>query len=128
MTAEEHREYNREWYKKNRERLLAKRADYYNENKDKCTAYKRDWNKKNRSKLREEWRKKNTEEYRALRREKYAEKHKNDPMTEHRQRCITAAKKRTNIPLSIRRLRKLNLEAERIAKHDIEKEFGLSEE
>lgn len=125
---EEKREYMREWYKRHREKVLAKRAEYYNENKDKCTAYKRDWNKKNRSKLREEWRKKNTEEYRATRRAKYAEKHKNDPMTEHRKRCIEAAKKRMETPLYVRRINKLNIEAERKAKRDILLEYNQKED
>ena len=52
------------------------------------------------------FRRNNTEEYRAKRRAKYAAKHANDPMTEHRRRCIEAANERMKTPLPERRAKK----------------------
>ena len=124
-TIEEKREYNRRWYQEHKEEIRVRNKEKYD------SAYRKEWYRKNRDeqleKGRARFRRYNTEEYRAKRRAKYAEKHKDDPMTEHRRRCIEAANKRTKYTLAERRERKMALEAERIAKADIKSESQTGE-
>ena len=68
-----------------------------------------------------------TEEYRAKRRAEYAEKHKDDPMTEHRKRCIEAQKERMTMTLEERKAKKTAERVEKVAKADIENTYGQGE-
>lgn len=121
LTPEEKRERYRQYYKENREKILARNRE---RSKRKKSDSKKKWlNESERGRAyREKKRLKlHTEEYRAKRRAAYAAKHANDPMTEHRRRCIEAAKERTSKPIEQRR-------AEKAAKRDMtDTEFNRSE-
>lgn len=125
MTREEKLAYQREWYKKHREEVLAKCKKAYRKKtlKKRMAAYRRKYNAKHADELKEKskarWEAKNTEEFRAERRRRYAEKHKDDPMTEHRKRCIEAQKKRMTLTLEDRKERKINQQAWKVAIEDI---------
>jgi len=60
-----------------------------------------------------------TDEYRAKHRAEYAKKHANDPMTEHRQRCIKAANERMQIPLNQRKINKYIQETQKEAEIEL---------
>lgn len=109
MTIEERRAYDRAWYLAHRETELARAKERkakltpeqrkrYNENRKKSPGYKA-MLERNREKYK-------SEEYRAQRRAKYAEEHKDDPMTEHRAKCIKWQKKATKTPIEDRRAKK----------------------
>lgn len=125
MTREEKLAYQREWYKKHREEVLAKCKKAYRKKtlKKRMAAYRRKYNAKHADEIKEKskarWEAKNTEEFRAERRRLYAEKHKDDPMTEHRKRCIEAQKERMTITLEERKERKINQQAWKVAIEDI---------
>ena len=126
MTPEEKRAKDREYYRLHREEIKAKQREKYNKE------YKREWRKKNHdeqvAKERERYRRYNTEEYRAKRRAKYAETHKDDPMTEHRKRCIEAQKERMTMTLEERKAHKIAERAEKAAKADIQDTYQQAEE
>ena len=129
MKTEEQRAKDREWYQANKERVLAKnRARYKKMGKRKKAALnekRRQWAREHREeRLAKDRARYCTEEYRAERRRKYAEKHKDDPMTEHRRACIEAAQKRTKTPLEDRKARILAEKAEKAAVKDM-KETGF---
>ena len=129
MTPEEKREYQRDWYKDNSKKVLKKRRKYYKANKKKMAEYKRKWNAEHADQIREKNRARyNTEEYRAKRRAAYAEKHKDDPMTEHRKRCIEAQKERMTMTLEERKAKKIAERAKKAAKADIEQTYRQSED
>ena len=96
--------------------------------KEQKAAYRRKYNADHAEELKKQrqakWKERNTEEFRAERRAKYAAKHANDPMTEHRRRCIEAAQKRTQTPLEDRNERILAEEAKKVAVKDM-KETGF---
>ena len=61
---EREREYQRQWYLKNRERLLEKQKRYQVENRDRIREYQRRWERENRETKRR-WRKANPDKVRA---------------------------------------------------------------
>ena len=135
MTAEERRAYQRKWYDEHRTEILRrKRAKYPSKRKKaKMAAYKRKYYAEHAEELKERrkalWEARNTEEFRAERRRKYAEKHKDDPMSEHRRKCIEAAQKRTKTPLEDRKARILADKAKKAAMKDMQESgFIQSEE
>lgn len=134
MTREEKLAYQREWYKKHREEVLAKCKKAYRKKtlKKRMAAYRRKYNAKHADELKEKWKAmweaKNTEEFRAERRRQYAEKHKDDPMTEHRKRCIETQKKRMAMTIEERKERRIAKQAETVAKKDIRDTYQQSEE
>ena len=54
MTKSEIKEYKRQWYLKNRERLIQLHREYWNRNKDKLNEKRRKWYKENKDKKREQ--------------------------------------------------------------------------
>lgn len=130
MTKEERRTY----YLAHRDEILAKRKEYYKikAKKKRMAEYKRKWNAEHADYLREKrkakWAERNTEEFRAKRRAEYSEKHKDDPMTEHRKRCIEAAQERMTMTLEERKAKKIAKLAEKAAKDDIQKTYQQGEE
>ena len=139
MTAEEKREYQRKYYEEHRKEILRrKKAKYQSKRKKaKMEAYKRKYNAEHAEELKAKsqarWAARNTEEFRAARRAAYAAKHANDPMTEHRRKCIEAAQKRTQTPLEDRRAKIRAADVEKIAKKDmietgfIQSEYDMNE-
>lgn len=109
MTPEERRAYDRAYYRMHREKKKEQQKRYV-ERLGGAAVVSKKARDKNRAKYNETCRKRykriNTEEYRAERRRRYAEKHANDPMTEHRRACIEAAKKRMFILLEERRAKR----------------------
>ena len=87
-------------------------------------AYNSKWNADHAQELKAKWEARNTEEFRAKRRAAYAAKHANDPMSEHRRKCIEAAQKRTKTPLEDRKTRILADKAKEAALKDM-KESGF---
>lgn len=71
------KEYNREYYLRNRERLLARRKEYYRENDEKIKAWNREYNKGRVEERRETqrlWREKNADKLKQYREEHRAER------------------------------------------------------
>ena len=134
MTAEEKREYQRKYYEEHRKEILRRKKARYpsKRKKAKMAAYKRKYNAEHAEELKAKrqarWAARNTEEFRAARRAAYAAKHANDPMTEHRRKCIEAAQKRTRTPLEDRKARIRAAEAEKVAKKDIAHENYIQAE
>jgi len=135
MTAEEKREYQRKYYDEHRKEILRrKKAKYPSKRKKaKMAAYKRKYNAEHAEELKAKrqarWAARNTEEFRAARLAAYAAKHANDPMTEHRRKCIEAARKRTETPLEDRKARILADKAKEAALKDMQESgFIQSEE
>ena len=104
-TSEEAREKNRQYYQEHREQILAraKKRNSTEEAKERGRKYRAEHKEERRRNSYKHFLEKNDEAYRAERRAKYAAKHANDPMTEHRRRCIEAANQRMRIPLEERR-------------------------
>jgi hypothetical protein len=132
MTPEERKEYDRRRYEKRRKQLAKKGKRYQAKLRERMREYKAKWREEHyeeqRAKAKARWDAQNTEEYRAKRRAAYAAKHANDPMTEHRRKCIEAAKKRTETPLDERRALKAQAKAEQAAKKDMQEEGYLQAE
>ena len=132
MTPEERKEYDRRRYEKRRKELAKKGKRYQEKRRAKMREYKAKWREEHyeeqRAKAKARWDAQNTEEYRAKRRAAYAAKHANDPMTEHRRKCIEAAKKRTETPLDERRALKAQAKAEKAAKKDMQEDGYLQAE
>ena len=132
MTPEERKEYDRRRYEKRRKELAKKGKRYQAKRRERMREYKAKWREEHyeeqRAKAKARWDAQNTEEYRAKRRAAYAAKHANDPMTEHRRKCIEAAKKRTETPLEERRARKAQAKAEQAAKKDMQEDGYLQTE
>ena len=130
MTVKERRAYQRKWYDEHRTEILRrKRAKYQSKRKKaKMASYKRKYNAEHAEELKAKrqarWAARNTEEFRAKRRAAYAAKHANDPMTEHRRKCIEAAQKRTKTQLEDRKARILSDKAKEAALKDM-KESGF---
>lgn len=130
MTPEEKRAYQRKYYDEHRKEILRrKKAKYPSKRKKaKMAAYKRKYNAEHAEELKAKrqarWAARNTEEFRAKRRAAYAAKHANDPMSEHRRKCIEAAQKRTKTPLEDRKARILADKAKEAALKDM-KESGF---
>lgn len=129
MTIEERRAKQREYYARNREKIRERnRKRYKKMGKRKKAALnekKRQWDREHREeRLAKDRAKYCTEEYRAKRRVAYAAKHANDPMTEHRRKCIEAAQKRTKTPLEDRKARILADKVKEAALKDM-KESGF---
>lgn len=123
MDKQSKKEYDKKWYQKHRDEILAKRSAKYS------TEYRREWlaahpekHEKYKARRREYWAKHNTEEFRAKRRAEYAAKHANDPMTEHRRRCIEAQQERMGKPLAQRKVELMELKAKEQAMKDIRAE------
>lgn len=73
---EERKEYSREYYRRNRERLLAKRKEYYQENSEQIKEYNRERHRRNAEQEREKqriWRKNNASKIKQYREEHKAE-------------------------------------------------------
>lgn len=134
MTAEERRAYQRKYYDEHRKEILRrKKAKYPSKRKKaKMAAYKRKYNAKHAEELKAKrqarWAARNTEEFRAKRRAAYAAKHANDPMSEHRRKCIEAAQKRTKTPLEDRKARILADKAKEAALKDMQESGFIQSE
>lgn len=136
MTIEERCAENREKIcEKNskRRKQLAKKGKRYQEKlRKRMREYRAKWRKEHKEEERAKAKARrdanNTEEYRAKRRAAYAAKHANDPMTEHRRRCIEAQQKRMKTPLAERRALKAQAKAEQAAKKDMREDGYLQAE
>lgn len=51
-TNEKNKEYHKEYYRKNRERIIARVSEYQKENRDKCSEYQKKWRAENKDKVR----------------------------------------------------------------------------
>lgn len=127
MKTDEQRAKDREWYQANRERVLAKNRARYKKmgkrKKEQLKERKRKWHEDHREEILAKNRARyQNEEYRAKRRAEYAEKHKNDPMTEHRKACIKAQNERMTMTLEERKAKLMERRAEEQAKKDIRAE------
>lgn len=79
------RTYDRDYYQKNREKILEKRKEYYKKNKGKLNAYGREWRKKNRESVNARFRR-----YYELNKEKEIERHRIYYM-KNKKKCIERA-------------------------------------
>jgi hypothetical protein len=69
---EKNKEYQKEWYKKNREKIIKKRKEYREKNKEKIKEYDREWYKKNKAdiiKKSKEWYENNKEKIKKCKEE-----------------------------------------------------------